>query len=102
MSGRTPGILQNPSHHQQEDQSGQASRMLSRALCWLGRSYQMGSCKLLLGPVRSTPLPYRDGVGSASVCASMCATRKEWIACEKSLGLWMVTDKACKSCVLTD
>lgn len=51
MSGRTPGILQNPFQHQQEDQSVQASRMLSRALCWLGHGYKMGSCKLQLACV---------------------------------------------------
>jgi len=73
MAGRTPGILQNPSQHQQEDQSGQASRTLSRALCQLSHSYKVGSCKLHLGPDRSTTLPYRDGSGSAS----MCTTRKE-------------------------
>lgn len=67
MSGRTPGIPQEPSQQHQEDQSGQASGMLSRAHCWLGHSYKMGSYKLPLGPGLSITLPYRNRAGSASI-----------------------------------
>lgn len=58
---------QEPSQQQQEDQSGQALGMLSRAHCWLGHSYKMGSYKLPLGPGLSITLPYRNGAGSASI-----------------------------------